>query len=183
MAGKPTGTVMRYVLLAALAALSVGGGLVFAAQATSAAASQALTSPQNAAAIAGLTGASASPPPLDAAQVARGAQVYAEYCARCHGAKLEGQPNWRLPTIEGKYPAPPHSEAGHTWQHGDPVLLADIMDGVGGANSEMKGFRGILSGPDQVAALQYIKSTWPPETRAYQWRMTLIHHLWGGTGH
>ena len=29
------------------------------------------------------------------AQLARGAAVYAEACASCHGANLEGQPDWR----------------------------------------------------------------------------------------
>ena len=33
--------------------------------------------------------------PDDQAQVAQGQAVYAAQCARCHGANLEGQPNWR----------------------------------------------------------------------------------------
>src|SRR5437763_3346820 len=38
--------------------------------------------------------------PNDPALIARGKVVYTEYCASCHGANLEGQPNWRkrLPT-------------------------------------------------------------------------------------
>ena len=31
----------------------------------------------------------------DPAEVARGAELYAENCASCHGAELEGEPNWR----------------------------------------------------------------------------------------
>ena len=33
--------------------------------------------------------------PDDAALTARGEQVYREHCASCHGARLEGQPDWR----------------------------------------------------------------------------------------
>src|SRR3970040_1946577 len=46
--------------------------------------------------------------PRDAARVALGARVYAQHCAACHGAKLEGQPDWRkrLPPRRG---APAHA--------------------------------------------------------------------------
>src|SRR5262245_31357156 len=33
--------------------------------------------------------------PTDARQVAAGAAVYRAHCATCHGANLEGQPDWR----------------------------------------------------------------------------------------
>jgi mono/diheme cytochrome c family protein len=45
--------------------------------------------------------------PNDAAQVARGRQVYAANCAICHGDHLEGQPDWRIREPDGKLPAPP----------------------------------------------------------------------------
>ena len=44
----------------------------------------------------------------DAAQLALGRTVYAEHCGACHGAKLEGQPNWQEPLPYGRFPAPPH---------------------------------------------------------------------------
>ncbi|MBL4645745.1 MAG: c-type cytochrome, partial [Rhizobiales bacterium] len=49
--------------------------------------------------------------------VKKGAVIYAEYCASCHGADLEGQPNWQSPDADGKMPAPPHDQRGHTWHH------------------------------------------------------------------
>ena len=33
--------------------------------------------------------------PDDAQLVARGHAIYQAHCAACHGARLQGQPNWR----------------------------------------------------------------------------------------
>ena len=68
--------------------------------------------------------------PHDAAKVALGATVYAQHCAVCHGAKLEGQPNWRERHPNGRLPAPPHDESGHTWHHADNVLFAIVKNGL-----------------------------------------------------
>src|SRR5204863_80186 len=46
----------------------------------------------------------------DRGSVALGANVYAQNCAACHGAKLEGQPDWRRRLPNGRLPAPPHDE-------------------------------------------------------------------------
>src|SRR5690242_532122 len=59
----------------------------------------------------------------DPAQVENGQLVYAEYCASCHGEKLEGQPNWQRRLPNGRLPAPPHDESGHTWHHPDDHLF------------------------------------------------------------
>jgi len=105
-------------------------------------------------------------PYTDPETVARGAEVYEGYCASCHGAQLQGQPNWRERDAEGYLPAPPHDETGHTWHHPDEQLIALTWYGtarlVGGDyKSRMPGFAGTLSQDDVVAVLAYIKSTWP----------------------
>lgn len=46
--------------------------------------------------------------------VSRGAMTYAEACASCHGADLEGQPEWHTRGPDGRLPAAPHDETGHT---------------------------------------------------------------------
>ncbi|TDK46751.1 c-type cytochrome [Antarcticimicrobium luteum] len=115
------------------------------------------------------TGAEAQPgllPYTDAKIVARGAEVYKGFCASCHGARLEGQKNWRERDAEGYLPAPPHDESGHTWHHPDKQLLALTWHGTaqlvgGGYISRMPGFKDTLSPDDVVAVLAYIKSTWP----------------------
>ena len=45
--------------------------------------------------------------PDDATVVAQGQKIYAAECAACHGANLEGQPNWQQRLANGRLPAPP----------------------------------------------------------------------------
>ncbi|HFE31980.1 MAG TPA: c-type cytochrome, partial [Gammaproteobacteria bacterium] len=58
----------------------------------------------------------------DQKQVARGADLFAQNCASCHGAKGEGTKNWKTPDANGVYPPPPINGTGHAWHH-DLALL------------------------------------------------------------
>jgi mono/diheme cytochrome c family protein len=104
--------------------------------------------------------------PNDAAQVALGAKLYAQHCGACHGMKLEGQPNWRSRQANGRLPAPPHDESGHTWHHPDQVLFAITRNGLvppyapKDYESDMPAFAGTLSDAEIWAVLAYIKSYW-----------------------
>lgn len=105
--------------------------------------------------------------------IAQGRQIYANQCAACHGADLEGQPEWRTPLASGRLPAPPHDESGHTWHHPDEVLFRIVKEGTaaivgGGYESDMPGFADALSDAEIRAVLDYIKSTWPERERSYQ---------------
>ena len=109
--------------------------------------------------------------PADREKVALGAQVYVEHCASCHGADLEGQPDWRQRRADGRLPAPPHDASGHTWHHPDAQLFALTKHGPaalvgGGYQSDMPGYEGILSDAEIWAVLSYIKSRWPTEIQA-----------------
>ena len=110
--------------------------------------------------------------PDDSAQVAAGRQVYADHFARCHGANLEGEGNWRERKPNGRLPAPPHDASGHTWHHPDHQLFTIVKGGlsavVPGYQSDMPAFEHTLSEPQINAVLTYIKSTWPVEIRERQ---------------
>ena len=102
----------------------------------------------------------------DRAVVDVGKAIYAENCASCHGVVLEGQANWRQRDVEGYLPAPPHDERGHTWHHPDSYLFLMTKYGI----EEMIGksypnnmpvFEDKLTDDEIIAALSYIKSTWP----------------------
>lgn len=127
-----------------------------------------------------LLGACGAPPgedpradPRDAARVARGEKVYVQHCAACHGARLEGQPDWRRRRPDGRMPAPPHDESGHTWHHPDAELFAITRNGLvppyapPGYASDMPAFAVRLSDDEIWAVLAYIKSRWrSPEVLA-----------------
>lgn len=111
--------------------------------------------------------------PDNPAVVAQGAAIYTAQCAACHGANLEGQPNWRERGADGRLPAPPHDETGHTFHHVDALLFALTKFGppkeIGNGEpyySNMPAYETVLSDDEIIAVLSYIKSKWPAEIRA-----------------
>ena len=114
---------------------------------------------------------------FDPAQLAFGQRVYAAQCASCHGANLEGQPNWRSRRTDGRLPAPPHDATGHTWHHANSVLFRITKYGpaaiVGeGYASDMPGFESVLSDVEIDAVLTFIRSTWADREREFQERQS-----------
>ncbi len=111
--------------------------------------------------------------------LAQGKTIYANNCASCHGAQLQGQANWRLRLANGRLPAPPHDVSGHTWHHPDQVLVDIIRNGLlpgvtapPGYVSDMPAYKDVLSDHDIVAVLAYIKSSWPRQALDAQKQMT-----------
>jgi mono/diheme cytochrome c family protein len=114
--------------------------------------------------------------PNNAEQVALGEKVYVSFCAGCHGANLEGQPDWQKRLPLGNFPAPPHDETSHTWHHADQWLF-DIVK-HGGQHfappryrSAMPAYRDMLTDEEIWGVLAFIKSRWPPSIRAEQARV------------
>ena len=106
-------------------------------------------------------------------QIAIGARLYGEHCASCHGAQLEGQPNWRERRPDGRLPAPPHDASGHTWHHSDTQIFAITKHGMGpfaprGYASDMPAYAGRLADGEIRAVVDFIKSTWPDDIRRRQ---------------
>jgi mono/diheme cytochrome c family protein len=104
--------------------------------------------------------------PHNAAKVAAGGKRYAQHCASCHGVNLEGHPDWRRRLPNGRLPAPPHDESGHTWHHPDSVLFGITKNGLvppyapKGYESDMPAFGGKITDEEIWAVLAYIKSHW-----------------------
>lgn len=124
------------------------------------------------------------PPATD---IVAGETLYAENCAACHGANLEGQPDWRSPGEDGKLPAPPHDISGHTWHHGDSLIFRYTKLGGKEAmaqqgldfDSGMPGFSEILSDDDIWNIIGYIKSTWPERMQNMQAERTQSEQMQG----
>lgn len=110
--------------------------------------------------------------PVSAADIEAGKTLYAKNCASCHGAKLEGQPDWQRRLDNGRMPAPPHDESGHSWHHSDRNLFIITRGGVSavvpGYESDMPAFEGVLTEKEIADVLAFIKSTWPDRQREFQ---------------
>lgn len=101
------------------------------------------------------------------AQERRGAVVYAANCYSCHGGPIGGE------LVRG---APVHTNAGHTWHHGDCQITAYIREGgvdMPGATVRMPAFAA-LSAAQVDAVLAYIKTMWGPEQRELQAETTRL---------
>jgi len=114
--------------------------------------------------------------PFAKADLQFGKELYDDNCASCHGAELEGQPDWQRRLENGRMPAPPHDETGHTWHHSDRVLFEITKGGVGaivpGYESDMPAFVEVLTDEEIRAVLAFIKSTWPERQSAFQEEIT-----------
>ena len=114
---------------------------------------------------------------LDGRDISAGQVLYKEHCASCHGANLEGEPDWRSPNDDGTLPAPPHDEAGHTWHHDNRLLYEYTALGGEGALAErgitnfksaMPGFADVITEEEIWNILAYIRSTWSERVQEMQ---------------
>ncbi len=112
------------------------------------------------------------PPPIDEKLAAEGERLYLASCAACHGVDLAGDPNWKIPRDDGTYPPPPHDASGHTWHHPTSQLVDIVLSGTTELGGTMPGFAGRLDEEQIRAILEYFRTTWTPEQRAYQWQAT-----------
>ena len=106
--------------------------------------------------------------PVNQAPVNRGAPIFLQNCATCHGQNAEGQPDWHIRKNDGTLPAPPLNGDGHTWHHGDGTLYTFVNLGgaylegpdVPGFKSAMPAFGGQLSHQEIVDVISYLKTIW-----------------------
>jgi mono/diheme cytochrome c family protein len=112
---------------------------------------------------------------FSADEITVGQQLYAQYCASCHGVNGEGQfpsaPSERDAT--GRFGAPPHNGDGHTWHHGDAMLVNYVRNGgISLTDSTnwypMPAFSDQLSDEQILLTLAYIKTFWNAEQLARQ---------------
>ncbi|MDB5614556.1 MAG: cytochrome [Devosia sp.] len=106
------------------------------------------------------------------AQEQDGRSLYETNCASCHGAQFEGQPDWMSRLPNGRLPAPPHDETGHTWHHSDGQLFRIVKEGLAaiapGYETDMPAFADRMTDDEIRAVIDFIKSTWPDRERDYQ---------------
>jgi mono/diheme cytochrome c family protein len=106
-----------------------------------------------------------SPPPLmesaSFAALSRGARLYQEHCAQCHGPEAQGHPDWE--TV-GVVAAPPLNGTGNDWKRTRAELIAVIKNGAQrGGNPVMPGWKGRLSDTEIEEVVAWFQALWPAE--------------------
>lgn len=107
----------------------------------------------------------------DFATVSRGANLFQQHCAACHGDVGQGYPNWQKPGPDGKYPAPPLNGTGHAWHHPTVALIRVIKQGTLSRGGGMPAWGDKLSDDEIGAIIEWFKSKWPDEIYAAWARM------------
>ncbi len=102
-------------------------------------------------------------PAVDPALLARGAALFKQHCAACHGNRAQGAPNWHQLGADGKYPPPPLDGSAHAWHHPYGALQQTIRDGTLRLGGSMPAWRGKLSEQEIAAVIAHFQSLWPDE--------------------
>jgi len=94
-------------------------------------------------------------------QYDRGAILFKNNCAACHGEQAQGAVNWQKRNKDGKFPPPPLNGTGHTWHHPTKILKYTINNGTGKIGGNMPAFAGKISDTEIDDILIFIQSKWP----------------------
>jgi mono/diheme cytochrome c family protein len=103
---------------------------------------------------------------FDAASVARGASIFAEHCAQCHGPQAQGHPDWQTPSDGSFAAAPPLNGTGNEHNRTRATLASTIKNGVRRKTDNleiMPSWKGRLSDTDVEDVLNWVQSLWPAE--------------------
>lgn len=106
------------------------------------------------------TTVTADPAPSLAA-LNRGARLFQEHCAQCHGPEAQGHPDWETP---GVVAAPPLNGTGNDWKRSRAELAAVIASGAKRDGVlVMPGWKGRLSEEEVNDVIAWFQALWPPE--------------------
>ncbi|MHB8623267.1 MAG: c-type cytochrome [Sulfuricaulis sp.] len=104
---------------------------------------------------------------FSAASLSRGARLYQENCAECHGPEAQGHPDWRNPQVVA---APPLDGSGNAWKRKKQDLIAVIKNGVSRQGEPaMPTWQGRLNDQDIEDIIAWFQSLWPADIYA-RWR-------------
>jgi mono/diheme cytochrome c family protein len=93
--------------------------------------------------------------------MARGARLYQENCAICHGPEAQGHPDWQTPGI---VVAPPLNGTGNDWKRKHNELVAVIKKGVKRKNEQiMPAWEGRLTEQDIEDVIIWFQALWPAD--------------------
>lgn len=96
----------------------------------------------------------------------RGAALFEQHCALCHGPQAQGHPDWQTPSDGSFAAAPPLDGTGNDWKRSRADLAAIIRNGVKRKSDNemvMPAWKGRLKDPDVEDVINWLQSLWPAE--------------------
>jgi mono/diheme cytochrome c family protein len=100
-------------------------------------------------------------------QVERGAPLFRQNCAVCHGNEAQGlSEDWKQPLPDGNYPPPPLNGSAHAWHHPLRVLQRTIQHGGAPVGGQMPAFGQKLTEEEQLAIIAWFQEKWSDEIYA-----------------
>lgn len=97
----------------------------------------------------------------------RGARLFQEHCAQCHGPEGQGHPDWQTP---GVVAAPPVNGTGNDWKRSQAELVAIIKEGANrGGVQIMPGWKERMTDAEVADVIAWFQALWPQEVYA-KWR-------------
>lgn len=105
--------------------------------------------------------------PVSLTALNRGARLFEEQCAQCHGPEAQGHPDWQTP---GVVAAPPLNGTGNDWKRTRAQLVTTIKNGAK-RNGElvMPAWNGRLSDSEIDDIISWFQALWPTDVYA-AWR-------------
>ena len=111
---------------------------------------------------------------FDAKNITRGALVYQENCAQCHGPEAQGHPDWQHAKQQGYSAAPPLDGTGPAAKMKKSEIIAVIKNGVKYKGEPvMPGWNGRVSDQDIEDVITWFQALWPSEVYANWQRQNL----------
>lgn len=97
----------------------------------------------------------------------RGARLYQEHCAQCHGPEAQGHPDWQNPQVAA---APPLNGSGNEWKRSQRELLNIIQNGAKRHGEwVMPAWKGRLSDLEIEDIVTWFQALWPADVYE-RWR-------------
>jgi mono/diheme cytochrome c family protein len=98
------------------------------------------------------------------ASLERGARLFQENCALCHGPEGQGHPDWQTP---GVVAAPPLNGTGNEWKRSRAEMIAIVQTGAKrNGVAVMPGWKDRLTDAEIADIVSWFQALWSPEAYA-----------------
>jgi mono/diheme cytochrome c family protein len=104
---------------------------------------------------------------FDMARISRGALLYQQHCAECHGPEAQGHPDWKNARKLGFSAAPPLDGTGPASTRKKSDLVTIIRNGVQYEGKPvMPAWRGRVTDEDIENVILWFQALWPSQVYA-----------------